>query len=43
LSEEAGAAQAAATTKISSPPPLPHTYFRGVENDLAEFCIRAGK
>jgi len=43
LSEEAGAAQAAAIKKIPSPPPpLPHTFFKGVENDLAELCIRSG-
>ncbi|UPK26951.1 hypothetical protein [Bradyrhizobium sp. 195] len=43
LSEEAGAAQAAAIKKIASPPPpLPHTFFKGVENDLAELCIRSG-
>ena len=44
LSEQAGAAQAAAIKKISSPPPpLPHTFFKGVEADLAELCIRSGK
>ncbi len=43
LSEQAGAAEAAAIKKISSPPPLPHTFFKGVENELAELCIRSGK
>lgn len=43
LSEQAGAAQAAAIKTISAPPPLPHTFFKGVENDLAELCIRSGK
>jgi hypothetical protein len=43
LSEQAGAAQAAAIKTISSPPPLPHTFFKGVETDLAELCIRSGK
>lgn len=42
LSEEAGAAQAAAIKTVASPPPLPHTFFKGVENDLAELCIRSG-
>lgn len=43
LSEQAGAAQAAAIKTISSPPPLPHTFFKGVESDLAGLCIRSGK
>ncbi|RXT48433.1 hypothetical protein [Bradyrhizobium betae] len=43
LSEQAGAAQAASIKKIPSPPPLPHTFFKGVETDLAELCIRSGK
>ncbi len=43
LSEQAALAQRAAISKVSSPPPLPHTYFRGVENDLAALCIRTGK
>ncbi|PIT00145.1 hypothetical protein TSA1_04725 [Bradyrhizobium nitroreducens] len=43
LSEQAAFAQRAATGRITSPPPLPHTYFRGVEDDLAALCIRSGK
>lgn len=43
LSEQAALTQRAAISKVSSPPPLPHTYFRGVENDLAALCIRTGK
>ncbi|MCK1358637.1 hypothetical protein [Bradyrhizobium sp. 199] len=43
LSEEAGAARAAAIKKTASPPPpLPQTFFKGVESDLAELCIRSG-
>ena len=36
LSEQAAAAGNAA-------PPLPYTFFGGVESDLAELCIRTGK
>jgi hypothetical protein len=43
LSEQESAAQAAAIKKISSPPPPPYTYFKGIEADLAELCIRSGK
>ncbi|MCK1736511.1 hypothetical protein IVA79_21765 [Bradyrhizobium sp. 138] len=43
LSEEAGIAQVEEIKKLASPlPPLPYTYFKGVENDLAELCIRSG-
>ncbi|WP_342736473.1 hypothetical protein [Bradyrhizobium sp. B117] len=43
LSEQAALAQQDAIGKSSSPPPLAHTYFRGVESELAELCIRSGK
>jgi len=43
MSEQAALVQQAAIKKVTSPPPLPHTFFRGVENDLAELCIRSGK
>jgi len=43
LSEEAEAARAAEIKKLASPPPpLPHSFFKGVEKDLAELCIRSG-
>jgi hypothetical protein len=40
LSEQEANARTAATKKILVVPPLPHTFFQGVENDLAELCIR---
>ncbi|MBW7972682.1 hypothetical protein [Bradyrhizobium sp. BR 10289] len=43
LSEQADAAQALAIKQIAPPPPLPDTFFNGVETDLAELCIRSGK
>ncbi|MCA1435786.1 hypothetical protein I6F33_22745 [Bradyrhizobium sp. BRP20] len=43
LSDQEAIAQSAAIKKASSPPPLPHTFFKGVETDLAELCIRSGK
>jgi hypothetical protein len=43
LSDQSAAAQSAAIKKIQTPPPLPHTFFKGVESDLAELCIRSGK
>ncbi|RTE92899.1 hypothetical protein [Bradyrhizobium sp. LVM 105] len=43
LSEQAALAQRAAISKTSVPPPLPHTYFRGIEKDLAELCIGSSK
>lgn len=43
LSEQAAAAQSAVIKKIKTPVPLPDTFFRGIENDLAELCIRTGK
>ncbi|MVT52822.1 hypothetical protein GPL17_20305 [Bradyrhizobium yuanmingense] len=43
LSDQEAIAQSAAIKKASSPPPFPHTFFKGVETDLAELCIRSGK
>jgi hypothetical protein len=43
LSERSVAAQSAAIKKIENPPPRPYTFFKGVESDLAELCIRTGK
>ena len=43
LSEQAELVQQAAVKTVTPPPPLPHTFLRGVENDLAELCIRSGK
>jgi hypothetical protein len=43
LSEQKDAAAAAAIQKNRAPPMVPHTLFNGVENDLAELCIRSGK
>lgn len=43
LSDQAAVVQRAAIKTIKAPPPLPYEFFKGVENDLAELCIRAGK
>lgn len=43
LSEQVETAQVAAIKTMSSPPALPHTFFKGVETDLAELCIGSGK
>ncbi|MCA1514772.1 hypothetical protein [Bradyrhizobium sp. NBAIM01] len=43
LSDQEAIAQSAAIRKASSPAPFPHTFFKGVETDLAELCIRSGK
>ncbi|TPQ26829.1 hypothetical protein C2U70_31155 [Bradyrhizobium guangdongense] len=43
LSEQAAVAQRAAIKTVKTPPPLPYEFFKGVENDLAELCIRTGK
>lgn len=43
LSDQAAVAQSAAIKKIQTPPPLPYEFFKGVESDLAELCIRSGK
>jgi hypothetical protein len=39
LSEQEANAQAEAIKKIAAVPPLPYTFFQGVENDLGELCI----
>jgi hypothetical protein len=43
LSEQSAATQSAAIKKSQTIPPLPDTFFKGVESDLAELCIRTGK
>jgi hypothetical protein len=40
LSEQEADARTAGIKNIQGVPPLPHTFFQGVENDLAELCIR---